>query len=241
MSKIKVGIVEDEVIIADDIQLLLEQLEYDVLQPCENYEEAVAMLQNEQPDLVILDVNLGEQKDGIDIAKYIRSNMNIPFIFLTANSDIATVTRAKVTNPNAYLVKPFNKSDLFTAIEVALFNFNTIKPPTQEKEKKILKKAVFIKDGEYFIKVPFDEILYLSSEHVYVVVHTKQRKYLVRTTMQEYIDSFDADLFFRIHRSYVANLEKIEKINSTSILVGGEELPISKNYRESLLNLLNIK
>ena len=231
-------------IIADDIQALLLEMGYDCTEPCGNYGEAIAMLTDQRPDMAILDVNLGGKKDGVDVAKYIRANMNIPFIFLTANSDPATVARARETLPNAYLVKPFQKGDLYTAIEVALYNFShsgknePVKTP--DAGKKILQNSLFIKEGEYFHKVPFDEILYLSSEHVYVTIHTVKKKFLVRASMQEYLENFDPEKFMRVHRSYVANINKVEKINTANIIIEGQEIPISKNFREELLKLLNI-
>lgn len=242
MSLIKIGIVEDEIIIADDMLSLLQSLGYQVPEPCGNYDEAIAMMQNEQPDLVILDINLGGKKDGIDVGKYIRNNLNIPFIYLTANSDKATIERARETHPDAYLVKPFDKADLYSAIEIALYNFNNQKKITPQKNNTspVLRTSIFIKDGEYFHKVNFDDIIYLESEHVYITIHTMKRKFLVRSTMQEYLENLDPAKFFRVHRSYVINLDKIDKINTGNIIVGGAEIPISKNYRDDLLKMLNI-
>ena len=121
------------------------------------------MLREEQPDLVILDINIGGKRDGVDIARFIRANLDMPFIFLTANSDPATVIRARETHPNAYLVKPFHKADLYTAIEIALYNYNQEQNSVQRnntgKEKKVLQDSLFIKEGEYFHKVNFDDIL----------------------------------------------------------------------------------
>jgi DNA-binding LytR/AlgR family response regulator len=241
MSKISIGIVEDESIIADDLRALLEDIGYQCPEPCANYNEAVGMLYEDAPDLVLLDINLGGKPDGIRIGKFIREKMSIPFIFLTANSDPETVTAARETHPNAYLVKPFQKGDLYAAIEVALYNFNSSKKQTTPStDKKLLNNSLFIKDGDYFYKVHFDEILYLSSEHVYVTVHTTKRKYLVRTSMHEYLDHFDPSQFIKVHRSYIVNLNWIEKINSNSIFVSGNELPLSKNYRDELLRILNL-
>ena len=244
MEKIKICIVEDEVIIADDIQALLLEMGYECLDPCGSYEEGVAMLEEKKPDLAILDINIGGKRDGVDVAKYIRANMDIPFIFLTANSDPATVARARETFPDAYLVKPFQKGDLYTAIEVALYNYNHAKNNDRIKAVRVgakpLQNSLFIKEGDYFHKVLFNDIIYLGSEHVYVTVHTKQRKFLVRASMQEYLENFDPAKFIRVHRSYVANIELLEKINTSTIVVGGEEIPISKNYREEVLRLLNI-
>jgi DNA-binding LytR/AlgR family response regulator len=237
MSTTKIGIVEDESIIAEDLSTILEDIGYYCVDPCSNYASAVSMLHNELPDLVLLDIMLFGKPDGIKLAHYIRDNLNIPIIFLTANSDEATLTEAKKTRPDAFLVKPFQKANLHTAIEVALHNFNHAK---KYHNKGPLHDALFIKEGEYFHKVPIEDILFLSSEHVYITVHTLKRKFLVRTGMQEYLANFDSSNFIRVHRSYVANLKKIDRINSNHIMLGHLEIPVSKSYREQLLALLNL-
>lgn len=245
MQKIRIGIVEDEVIIADNIANLLQELDYDVCEPCSNYTEALSMLETEQPDLILLDINLARSKDGIEIAKYIKSNYNIPFIFLTANSDKATFDKAKEVNPGAYLVKPFQKADLYTSIELAFYNYyqqkaNPNQPVSLQADIQIAKNSLFIKEGNYFYKVNFAEIRYLSSDHVYVTVHTAKKNFLVRSSMQEYIVKFDPRKFIRVHRSYVVNMDMVEKINSAYLIVDGEQVPISKNHRENLMELLQI-
>jgi two-component system response regulator LytT len=242
MQKIRIGVVEDEVIIADSICAVLTDLGYDVAEPCRNYEEAINMLKDVRPDLVLLDINLGKGPDGIEVGNYLRLNNDIPFIFLSANSDAATVERAKLLNPNAYLVKPFQKNDLYAAIEIAFHNFSNVKPatPSALAGLKMPGSAMFIKDGHYFHKVNYSDILYLSADHVYVNVHTAQRKFLVRATMQDYLEKFDPEKFVRTHRSYAVNIDKVDKINMAYVIINGEEVPISKNYRDTLLSRLNI-
>lgn len=241
MNPIKIGVVEDEVIIADDIQSLLTEIGYVCPEPCSDYYEAIKMLEEETPDLILLDINLGKKKNGIDIAAYIRANLKLPFIFLTANSDESTVARAKMTSPDAYLVKPFDKSDLYAAIEIALYNFNnTNTDVTPAPATTIAHNFIFVKDGDYFHKVMHDDILFFASEHVYITLYTSRRKYLVRATVQDYIDNLNNKAFFRVHRSYVVNVNHIDKINTSTIIVGEHEIPLSKNYREDLLKMLGI-
>lgn len=237
---IKIGIVEDESIIADDLQDLLLSMGYVCPDAAINYKTAIAMLQAENPDLALLDINLYGKPDGIKIASYIRANMNIPFIFLTANTDASTVALARETRPDAYLVKPFQKADLYTAIEIALYNFNYNNKATSKSTQSRLNDILFIKEGDYFHKVAVNDILYLSSEHVYVTVHTAQRKFLVRTSMQEYLDNFDPAQFIRVHRSHVVNIKRVDKINSNCVYIGGNELPMTKNHRDELLKMLNL-
>lgn len=120
MGKVKIQVVEDEIVIADNICTILEKLGYDVLEPVINYSEAITQLEEERPDLCLLDIQLAGNKDGIDLAWKIKEDFNIPFIFLTSNADPRTVGRAKELAPPAYLVKPFNKDDLYTSIEIVL-------------------------------------------------------------------------------------------------------------------------
>lgn len=85
---------EDEVVIADNICMILEDLGYELLEPAINYDEALETIQNNQPDIAILDIQLGGRKDGINLAWKIKEDYDFPFIFLTSNSDTATLERA---------------------------------------------------------------------------------------------------------------------------------------------------
>lgn len=82
------------------------------------------IIPRQKPDILLLDIQLSGNKDGIDVAEKVNKDFNIPFIFLTANSDVATVERAKNVSPHAYLVKPFRKNELFTSIELCLHNLS---------------------------------------------------------------------------------------------------------------------
>jgi two-component system, LytTR family, response regulator LytT len=240
MSKLKIGIVEDEMIIADNLFHLLENIGYDVAPIASSYTEAIEMMDKEKPDLMLLDINIKGKKNGIDIAWKIREDYDIPFIFLTANADAATLDRAKLTEPPAYLVKPFNKDDLFTSVEICMHNYSRRKAEKLANENYVIKDSLFIKEGNYFHKVKFADIYYLESEHVYVNVHTSSKKILVRSSMQQYITNFDEKKFFRIHRSYVINLDHIQTINTDNIVVNGVSLPIGKTFRDDLLSHIKL-
>jgi len=236
MKETRIGIVEDEIIIADSIRSVLLRMDYRVTEPCINYDEAIQMLEAEPPHLLLLDINLGStSKSGIEVGRYIREHMDLPFIFLTANSDIKTVDLAKAVHPNAFLVKPFAQDELHAAIEIAMHNFYSHKASTQPGPGK---DFLFIKDGTELHKINFSDILFLESDHVYVSVHTTARRYLIRTSLQNYIEQLDKNLFLRIHRSYVVNLSKIEKVQGSQIMIGDRSLPISKSYKDELLSRL---
>jgi len=246
MTKIKILIVEDELIIAEDIRSELEELGYDVVALATHYEEALELLQFHNPDVVLIDIILAGDKDGIDLAKTIRDTADTPLIFLTSHSDQATVERAKQVNPDAYILKPFEKSDLYTAIEIAFFNYvskQSVEPDLDKEEEKnnfILKDSIFIKKDYLLIKVKFDEIKWIKSEGNYIELHCDEKNHLIRSSIREFLKKLPSNKFLQTHKSFAINVDHIDSINHHAIYIGKEEVPIGRTYLESLKKFLNL-
>lgn len=132
MAKSKIMIVEDEWITADDIRMSLQSLGYTVTSISSSGEEAIQKAGEERPDLVLMDIMLKGEMDGIEAARQIRSIYNIPIIYLTAYTDEKILERASITEPFGYIVKPFINEDLKIAIEIALYKHRV------EKERRRL-------------------------------------------------------------------------------------------------------
>ena len=124
MKNKKILIVEDETIVALDIRSALRKLEYEVTSIVTNFEDAIESVNENMPDIIIMDINLNSKKDGIDTAHAIKKIRDIPIIYLTAFSDDATINRAVQTNPIGYLIKPFKREELKTTIVLGLHKFN---------------------------------------------------------------------------------------------------------------------
>ncbi|MCY7293006.1 MAG: response regulator transcription factor [Ferruginibacter sp.] len=122
MSDIKLLIVEDEPLIAEDIAQWLEKNEFLVSAIVYSKEDAMEQLITNLPDMVLLDINLNGEMSGIEIAEKINTVYNIPFIFITSYSDKQTLEKAKYTEPSGYIVKPFNEAGLYSTLEIALYN-----------------------------------------------------------------------------------------------------------------------
>ena len=122
MSKLKVLIVEDEPVIAENISIYLDNNDFEVSGIAYDSEEAYTQLKVNTPDAVILDINLESENDGIDIAGYINREIHLPFLFLTSYSDKSTLDRAKMVKPSGYIVKPFNERTLLASLEIAISN-----------------------------------------------------------------------------------------------------------------------
>jgi len=122
MSEVRVLIVEDEPLIAEDIATALANNDFNVSGIAYSMEDALDELKRNLPDLVLLDINLNGGEEGIEIAKLINERYSLPFVFLTSYSDRITLLHAKNTEPAGYIVKPFTDAGLYATLEIALFN-----------------------------------------------------------------------------------------------------------------------
>ncbi|WP_088341284.1 LytR/AlgR family response regulator transcription factor [Robiginitalea sediminis] len=247
---IKILIVEDNVIIADDMQSMLEEIGYEVVDNVIVFEQAVEVLKSQEVDLVLIDIILASDKTGIDLGKHIRDNYDIPFIFVTSNSDRATVENAKTVKPNGYLVKPFEQQDLYTSIEIALSNFIKGQKASSAGEQdddaadgintnSVLKDSIFVKKQHLYYRIQFDDIQFIKADNVYLEVNTKDKKFLVRSPLKDYLEKLPRNKFYRAHKSYIVNVDHIDAINSKDIMINNNLIPISKDFKEFIISSMN--
>lgn len=122
MSKLRILVVEDDPVVADDIQACLESFSYSVLGPAYNVQAALSMCAENDFDLALLDIHLNKHGEGILLARKIREQKAVPIIFLTASGDDTTLTQAREVHPEQYLLKPFNAGQLKAALEIVFYN-----------------------------------------------------------------------------------------------------------------------
>jgi len=162
----KIMVVEDESIVAEHIRISLQNMGYSVTSVVSSGAMAIKDAENKRPDLVLMDIVLDSEMDGIETAKLIRSLFNIPVVFLTAYSDENIMERAKITEPFGYIIKPFNDTDLRINIEIGLYK-HKMERELKDSEQwltaalKSLGEAVITTDKKGIIKTinPFAEAL----------------------------------------------------------------------------------
>jgi CheY-like chemotaxis protein len=135
-------LVEDEIIVAADVKYRLENMGYDVLDIVDTGEEAISKAGEMRPDLILMDIVLKGDMDGIEAAQQIRELFDIPIIYLTAYSDKKTLERAKITEPFGYVLKPFEDREVQSAIEMALYKHETERKlkESEEKYRRLVEK-----------------------------------------------------------------------------------------------------
>ena len=230
MNSLRIGIVEDEVIIAETIILYLTRLEYNVVFSALSYEEAILGIETQKPDLLLLDINLGSDKNGIDIAGELKEKYKLPFIFLTANSDPGTLQKAKLVKPLAFLVKPFTQNGLYTSIEIAMDNFQAF-----SSTKEIETDYLLVHLGKRYIKIPFDNIYYLENNHIYIDIYMVDgKKETIRGAFSELLPKLPRYQFTQISRTHIVNHQYVKEMDNETVLIGGIRLPVSKRKKSTV-------
>jgi len=230
------------------MQSMLEEIGYEIVDNVIVYEQAVEVLKNNHVDLVLIDIILASDKTGIDLGKHIREHYNIPFIFVTSNSDRATVENAKTVKPDGYLVKPFEQQDLYTSIEIALSNFSYARKENSKDfeeagesftSNSVLKDSIFVKKQHLYYRIQFKDIQFIKADNVYLEVNTADKKFLVRSPLKDYLEKLPQNKFYRAHKSYIVNVDHIDAINSKDIVINNNLIPISKDFKEFILSSMN--
>ncbi len=249
MAKVRILIVEDESIVAKDIQNSLKNLGYQVSAVVNSGDKAIREVEESRPDIILMDIMLKGSMTGIDAAKQIKDRFSIPVIFLTAYADDNTLNKAKIIEPYGYIIKPFREKELQTTIEMALYKYEKDEELRKERdlyhsliENKESKDSIFVRADYRLNKINFNDIFYVEALKDYVVINTSDNSYTTHTTMKEMVRILPAKDFVRIHRSFIVNLNKIFSIKYPDLVIEGKMkvLPIGGLYRKELYSRLNL-
>ncbi len=213
----------------------------------DNGQEALDFYQENDVDLVLCDININGDWDGIETVMKLIAVKQVPIIYLTAFTDKETLERAKATFPAAYIPKPYHITNLRMAIELAINNFAvkvqpTIKILKDEKPENHLKEMflqvnddIFIKQNYQFVKFSLNEILYLEADNIYTNINTTHKKYVIRQSIGNVHERLPVKNLVRVHRSFVVNINKIDSFNEYEVMVQGHTIPISRTYKDEFM------
>lgn len=266
-DRLRILVVEDEPLFAEQIEAALDDLAYHVLGPAPDAAAALALVKTAlpPPDVALLDIHLrGGGPDGIELARQLLAIRPLPLIFLTSLADEASFARARSVGPAAYLVKPVEAASLQRAIELAVANFAFAHRPDHDdaaaaaadeatrdasamfatpNASVLLPNALFVKEEGLLVKVPLADILWITTEEgVCRLTLVRGRTVTTRQKIRDLAAYLPADHFVQIHRSYLINADALERLDPVSniVQVGGQLLPLGRTYRDDLLKRLQM-
>lgn len=235
-------IVEDEMIIGANISLQLSKLGYDVTGLVSRGEEAIAHVKQNRPDIVLMDIQLKGELDGIDTVIKMQQEIDMPVIYLTANADDENFERAKSTNPYAFISKPFKKLDLEHAIELTMGRLDKSKSNGEGEttciSPFIQSDSIYVRRNERMIKIMISDIYYFEADRNYCKIFAKNKECLLVMTLKEINDKLPQEHFLRIHRSFIINLSHVDEVAGTHVVIHKKAIPLSKTLRGELMNRL---
>ncbi|MDD5570536.1 MAG: response regulator [Bacteroidales bacterium] len=248
MAKAKILIVEDESIIAKDIQNSLLNLNYSVPDIVNTGEKAILAVEEHKPDLVLMDIVLKGEMNGIEAATKIKETYNVPVVFLTANADDTIINKAKLAEPYGFIIKPFREKELQTTIEMILYKHEKVSEIKKERdfynaiiENKDVKDSIYVRSDYRLNRIKFEDIYYIEALKDYVIINTADNSYTTHTTMKEILSILPPKDFCRVHRSFIVRLDKIFSIKYPDLVIEDKKkvLPIGGLYKKELYNRLN--
>lgn len=246
--KIRTIVVDDEPLACKRlVKLLNEEEDVEVVEVCANGKEAIDEINEQDPDLVFLDIQMPEI-NGFEVLQHIESDRVPAIIFVTAYDEYAL--KAFEVHALDYLMKPFNKARFRDSLQRAK---NSIKSngntEVGEKIENLLEylnpeqdslSRILIKTSSRYFFLKADEIDWIESAGNYVRIHSGKNNYLIRETMINMEKKLDDDKFFRIHRSTIINVEKVKELEQwfhgdyQVIMYNDEKLTMSRNYKDLL-------
>ena len=242
--KSKVLIVEDEMIIAADISIQLSKLGYEVTGINTKGEDAISTIENNPPDIVLMDIALAGRMNGIQAAEYILEHFQIPVIFLTSNADDATFQQVISAKPYAFITKPFQEQDLQRAIEITEKRMEAEQKanPKKQKDFSTMEDRMFIRDKDQMVKLIFESILFLQADRNYCKIFTEEKDYFLSTPLRSLEEELPKKKFIRVHRSYIVNLDQIDAISEFReyVTIKKHIIPVSRRNREELTKWLKL-
>lgn len=223
---IKVIAVDDEPVAHDITRAHAEKIPFVSLEATFlSAKDALLHIGNEHVDLVLLDINMPDLS-GIEFATII--NPKIQVIFTTAYPEYAL--KGFDLAATDYLLKPINFTRFLKACQLAESRLQV-----SEVKKRDIEQALFVKDGHDWVQIKFSNLIYVKAEDNYVDLYETGKHTLTRITLTELLKKLPVNQFLRVHKSFVVSRQKIERIEKHQVTVAGNKIPLSKLYRDQLL------
>jgi len=239
MKPLKILILEDDVLTGKNLKSILIEAGHEPPRVCNSLAEAKRAIDYENYDLAIMDILIDNRPDGIEFAKYVNQQMNIPFLFLTAHEDDELFKEANETKPSAYLIKPFHSKELNFQIQLAYSN-----SPKDEEHISTYKQFLFLPTSNGLKKVNKEKIVHIlakkASSEIYLEGQSLPERFSINLGFLEQF--LDSSVFFRISRSSLINIHYMDEIIDGHMKMNGllNSTPIKITQMSDFVKKINV-
>lgn len=242
-SNLSVLLVENETLTAERIRASMRKMGYTEVAHVTSYADALDRLGQHVPDLLLLDIDLGKGPDGIELARYVQHQNPIPVIFLTKFEFTDYENRLHGVQRKAFLRKNFFVDTLHAALAEAMEAKNSNSLPEEENPMYTVKNKFYLIQDKQFQRYEAEELLFVKAAGSYsdlVFSSAPHSAVILTMNMRNVVNKLGYAPLIRVHRSYVVNLNHIQKIIGNMLIIGGQEIPMGPKYREKVLERLNL-
>lgn len=242
-EKIRILVVEDDLVEYTHLEILLTQQGHNIAAHVDNAIDAIAEFGKDRPDLVIADISINGELDGIQLVHKLNEIEKVPVLFLTSHNESDIFDKAKETQPYAYITKPVEPRNLERNIELAFQNFGRAGQTNVKWEGDVLVKDFFFtKIGNKLKKIPTNGIEFIEVEGKYSSISVDERKYHVKISLKDLLLKLPEEKFVRVSRNFVVNIDRVENIDTQNyqLKVGQTDIPISRTYKDDLMKRIQL-
>lgn len=236
----QVLVVEDDLVVRTTLDALLSDMGHQVCGFADNALDALVLFSTKMPDILIVDINLNGNVDGIELARKCNEIRKVPILFLTAHDDESIFEKAKSASPFAFISKPLNRQVLQRAISLALEN--SYAGATESAITDASEQVLYTRIGHRLRKIPIRDIESVEVEGKYCTLNLGGKAITCKITMKDLLALLPQKNFVQVTRNHAVNLDKIEDVDMAHMTVKmpHSEIPISRGFKEQLFNRIRV-
>lgn len=236
-------IVEDDELLALDMERLATGMNYGPVHVCSSSKEAIKLCAIHDFHVVLMDINIQGNYDGIELAEMLSEDNDFELLFVTSQNDQLSFKRASRSMPSGFLLKPFSEQQFKRTLELTLLKYQQRTADLEEAfELEIAQDNLFIKKRNEIIKVLIEDILYIMADGgKYCKIITESDLFIVRRSLKSLAIMIQNENFVQCHRSYIVNIKKITRVDLEEdiIKLKDNEIPMSRRERDNVLSKIS--
>jgi len=242
VKPLQILIVEDEISLQIEMEMMLDEMEYDIIAITDNSEEALKIIHSQKPDIIMMDIDIKGELSGIQLGEKIK-DLDIAIIYVTSHNTRDMYESAKLSNLAAYMVKPVNKLTLESTLELVEEKFITrlLDQPEATATNPNFKGTLLVKQNKQYYKIILSDVQYVEADGNYVALYIGKKKFLSSKNFTEMEKILPKDTFIKTHRKFLINFNYFISMNAednTILMENGNHVYVSRAKKQEVLKMI---